>query len=157
MITRRQPGRAAPMDAGRGRFEHILVPSDLTARTEKALQVAGELAPPAGGRVTLLHVIEEIQGLPLKDVRAFYHRLERRAETAMQGLARRARQDSAAVSHVVVRGRTAEKIVEYAVANDVDLIVLASHRVNPSLVGRDWGTVSYKVGILAQCAVLLVK
>ena len=36
-------------------------------------------------------------------------------------------------------------------------IVLASHRVNPSKVNRDWGTISYKVGLLAQCPVLLVK
>ena len=53
--------------------------------------------------------------------------------------------------------RVAEAIVKYAAANEVDLIVLASHRVKPSRVDRDWGTMSYKVGILAQCPVLLVK
>jgi universal stress protein A len=47
--------------------------------------------------------------------------------------------------------------VRFAIANEADLIVLASHRVNPSAVDRDWGTISYKVGILAQCPVLLVK
>ena len=60
-------------------------------------------------------------------------------------------------ARVLVRGRPAEEIVKYATSNEVDLIVLASHRVNPSLVNRDWGTISYKVGILAQCPVLLVK
>jgi universal stress protein A len=44
-----------------------------------------------------------------------------------------------------------------AKARRADLIVLASHPVNPAMLGRDWGTISYKVGILAQCAVLLVK
>ena len=57
----------------------------------------------------------------------------------------------------MVYGRRAEDIVNFAAANGVDLIVLASHRVNPSRVNRDWGTISYKVGILAQCPVLLVK
>jgi nucleotide-binding universal stress UspA family protein len=61
------------------------------------------------------------------------------------------------VESAVVYGRRAEEIVKYASANNVDLIVLASHRVNPSMVNRDWGTISYKVGILAQCPVLLVK
>jgi universal stress protein A len=61
------------------------------------------------------------------------------------------------LSRVLVRGRRAEEIVKYAEAHEVDLIVLASHRVKPSLVDRDWGTISYKVGILAQCPVLLVK
>jgi nucleotide-binding universal stress UspA family protein len=61
------------------------------------------------------------------------------------------------VESVVVYGRRAEGIVDFAAAHDVDLIVLASHRVDPSMANRDWGTISYKVGILAQCPVLLVK
>jgi len=72
-------------------------------------------------------------------------------------LTRRARENAPAAARVIVRGRRAEEIVKYAAANEVDLVVLASHRVNPSLVDRDWGTISYKVGILAQCPVLLVK
>ena len=54
-------------------------------------------------------------------------------------------------------GKRAEQIVDFAAAHAVDLIVLASHRVNPTMVNRDWGSISYKVGILAQCPVLLVK
>jgi nucleotide-binding universal stress UspA family protein len=75
----------------------------------------------------------------------------------MEALMRRARADAPPAGGVIVRGRRAEEIVKYAAANEVDLIVLASHRVNPSAVDRDWGTISYKVGILAQCPVLLVK
>jgi universal stress protein A len=158
MMTRRQPaGRAARPDTSDGRFRHILVPTDLTDRTEKALQLAGQLASHAGGQLTMIHVIETIQGLPPQEVRSFYNRLERKARKAMEALTRRARQDPPALSRVLVRGRRAEEIVKYAEAHEVDLIVLASHRVKPSLVDRDWGTISYKVGILAQCPVLLVK
>jgi universal stress protein A len=157
MTKRRQPGGVATASVSPGRFRHILVPTDLTVRTDKALQLAGELSAPAGGRVTLIHVIEEIPGLPLKEVTAFYHRLERKAQKAMDALTSRAHQQAADVSGIAVRGAVAEEIVSYAVGTQVDLIVLASHRVNPSLVGRDWGTLSYKVGILAQCPVLLVK
>jgi universal stress protein A len=56
-----------------------------------------------------------------------------------------------------VFGRRPDQIVSFASANGVDLIVLASHRVNPSMENRDWGSISYKVSILAQCPVLLVK
>jgi universal stress protein A len=136
-------------------FRHILVPTDLTERTDKALQLAHTLASHEASRVTLLHVIENIDGLRLEELRPFYARLERKARTAMNVLVKR-RPESAAAS-AVVYGRRAEEIVNFAAANDVDLIVLASHRVNPSLVNRDWGTISYKVGILAQCPVLLVK
>jgi universal stress protein A len=57
----------------------------------------------------------------------------------------------------IVYGDRPEEIVKFAAAHKIDLIVLASHRINPSAVGRDWGTISYKVGLLAQCPVLLVK
>jgi nucleotide-binding universal stress UspA family protein len=70
---------------------------------------------------------------------------------------RRLRCDIRLDASAFVYGRRAGEIVQYAAANEVDLIVLASHRVNPSRIARDWGTISYKVGILAQCPVLLVK
>ena len=152
---RQRPGRTnAPSDS---RFRHILVPTDLTERTEKALELAGQLASHAAARVTLLHVIETIPGLSFGEVKPLYDRLERNARKAMESLMRRGGEEGPAVSPVIVEGRRAEAIVKYAAANEVDLIVLASHRVKPSRVDRDWGTMSYKVGILAQCPVLLVK
>jgi nucleotide-binding universal stress UspA family protein len=139
------------------RFRHILVPTDLTERTDKALQLAGRFASRDAARVTLLHVIETISGLPFDELKPFYERMERKAGTAMNGLVRRTPEGVATAANAVAYGRRAEEIVNYAAANAVDLIVLASHRVNPSMVNRDWGTISYKVGILAQCPVLLVK
>jgi universal stress protein A len=148
----RQPaGRTQPREGG---FHHILVPTDLTERTGKALELASQLA---AGRVTLLHVVETIEGLPREELQPFYERLERKARKAMELLTQHARREAPAVARVVVLGRRAEEIVRYAAANEVDLIVLASHRVKPSRIDRDWGTMSYKVGILAQCPVLLVK
>ena len=129
----------------------------LTERTEKALRLANMLASRNSARVTLLHVIEALDGLSFKELKPFYERLERKARTTMNELIRRAPERSASAAGAVVYGRRAEDIVKFAAANGVDLIVLASHRVNPSRVNRDWGTISYKVGILAQCPVLLVK
>jgi nucleotide-binding universal stress UspA family protein len=139
------------------RFRHLLVPADLTERTEKALQVADKLAVSDKSRITLVHVIETIDGVQFDELKPFYERLEQKARTAMTRLARGVPEGVAQVESAVVYGKRAEEIVKYASANDVDLIVLASHRVNPSRVNRDWGTISYKVGILAQCPVLLVK
>ena len=139
------------------RFHHLLVPTDLTERTEKALQLANTLAGPDTSRITLVHVVETIEGLRFDELRPFYRRLEKNALTAMTRLARRVVAGGAQVESAVAYGRRAEEIVNFAAAHDVDLIVLASHRVDPSKVNRDWGTISYKVGILAQCPVLLVK
>jgi K+-sensing histidine kinase KdpD len=53
-------GRKNPKPRARRslRFEHLLVPTDLTARTEKALDVAATLAASNASRITLVHVIE---------------------------------------------------------------------------------------------------
>jgi universal stress protein A len=136
-------------------FRHILVPTDLTKRTDKALQLAARLAVSDASRITLVHVIETIEGAQFDELKSFYQRLERKAREAMTKLARQApaRHLEAALAY----GRRAEEIVKFAAGNGVDLIVLASHQVKPTGVDRDWGTISYKVGILAQCPVLLVK
>ncbi len=143
-----------PTPAPAAGFDHVLVPTDLTSRTEKALQLAAKLA---ASRITLVHVIQTIEGLRFDELKRFYARLEKKARTEMSRLGRRVPEGSAQVVYAVTYGRAAEEIVKFAAASDVDLIVLASHRVNPSMANRDWGTISYKVGILAQCPVLLVK
>jgi nucleotide-binding universal stress UspA family protein len=158
-MTKRTKGRVGTRPGANDdvRFRHILIPSDLTERTDRALQLASRLASSGTTRVTLVHVIETIEGLPFEELRPFYERMERKARAAMNAFAERAPHGAARASHEVAYGRRAEEIVRFAAANGVDLIVLASHRVNPSMVGRDWGTISYKVGILADCPVLLVK
>ena len=137
------------------RFHHVLVPTDLTDRTEKALDLADKLTVAETSRITLMHVIEIVEGMQFDELKPFYDRLERKARTTMTRFAGRV--SSMRVKNVLIYGRRAEEIVKFAAANDVDLIVLASHRVTPSKVNRDWGTISYQVGLLAQCPVLLVK
>jgi nucleotide-binding universal stress UspA family protein len=137
-------------------FRRILVPTDLTERTVKALRLAAGLSNARHPQITLLHVIETVRGLDFESLKSFYRKLENKARTEMALLQRRAI-PKANVQHVVVYGTRAEEIVRFASRRNVDLIVLPSHTVNPRVVGRDWGTISYKVGILASCPVLLVK
>lgn len=138
-------------------FQRILVPTDLTERVEKALDLALPLSAPDNSRVTLLHVIETFRGLEFEEMRPYYQKFEKKAQGIMAAALARLPKARAEVVKEIVYGDRADEIVKFASAHKVDLIVLASHRVNPSVVGRDWGTISYKVGILAQCPVLLVK
>src|SRR5581483_3179075 len=61
----------------------IVVPLDLTAKHQKALETAAELAA-AGGEVALVHVVELIPGLPVEEEKAFYNRLERVARAHLE-------------------------------------------------------------------------
>jgi nucleotide-binding universal stress UspA family protein len=138
-------------------FEHILVPLDLSAQNQRALSTALQLARANGARVTLLHVIQRIADLPPADVRGFYEQVRKVAHARLTRAARPFAARKIDVRSAVFVGTPAEEIVRYAAANRVDLIVLASHKINLSRSARGWGTTSYKVGILCQCPVLLVK
>jgi universal stress protein A len=137
-------------------FRHIIVPTDLTDRTVRALELTSRLAD-SRSRVTLLHVVQTVPGLDFNALRPAYEKLRARAARKMATIVSRASSPGLGVDIKIGYGSRAETIVRAAAAMRADLIVLPSHRVNPSMVGRDWGTISYKVGILAQCPVLLVK
>ena len=138
-------------------FQRILVPTDLTERADKALDVALTFGAPDRSRVTLLHVIETFRGLEFEEMKAVYKKFEKTAQEKMTTARARLSNTGTEVVQEIVYGDRAEEIVKFASAHKIDLIVLASHRVNHAAVGRDWGTISYKVGLLAQCPVLLVK
>lgn len=137
-------------------FDHILVPTDLTDRTVPALTTAGQMARP-GGRVTLLHVIETIPNVGFEELQSFYRDLEGKARSRMDDLVGRPGVPEVEITREIVYGRRAEEIVRVATSRGVDLIVLASHRIDLREESPHWGTISYKVGILSPCPVLLMK
>ena len=138
-------------------FHNILVPTDLSGHTARAADMARDMGRAAGARITLFHVIETLSGANYEEFESFYRELEGRASSHLTSLASRFEGSGLEVAQTVVYGKPAEEIVRFAVDNQVDLIVLASHKVDLSRPGYGWGTLSYKVGVLAPCPVLLVK
>jgi|GEM_PF-391622 len=137
-------------------FRHLLVPIDLSDRHQRVLEVARSIAAGASARVTVMHVIQRIEGIPPRELASFYERLEtsarKRLERTLQWLATaglRARLR-------LVIGDPAAEILREARRGRVDLIVLGSHHLGRS-PGSGLGTTSYKVGLLCRCPVLLVK
>ena len=138
-------------------FKHLLVPIDLSQRNARALRTALDLARLSGASVTLFHVVYRIAEIPFDELRGFYRRLLRMSERKLSREARGFAKKGVAVSTEVVIGEPAVEIARAAAKHKADLIVIGSHRVNPTRRAAGWGTVSYKVGILCQCPILLVK
>jgi nucleotide-binding universal stress UspA family protein len=138
-------------------FKKILVPMDLTATHERTVGIAAELAKPCHGKVTLLHVIELIEGVALSEDREFYGRLEGKARMHMEPFMSRLEELGISGRALVVYGNRTEAILRTVQDMEADLIVLTSHRIEPGRPGAGWGTLSYKIGILSPCPVLLVK
>ncbi len=143
-------------------FRKILVPVDFTEKNEAAIRVAVELASPAGkgggeAEVTLLHVIETIEHLEPGEVEGFYRSLEARSAAKMFLLEERFQQAGVKARHEVLVGKRAETIVRYAEEHEADLILLSSHKVDRQHPALGIGSLSYRVAIVANCPVLLVK
>ena len=138
-------------------FRHILVPLDLGATSTRAIRIALDLAGESRARVTLLHVIYRITGIPTAELRGFYRRIEEASRKKLARVAAVFARRGLDVRGVVVLGSPAHEIVDFATAKRVDLIVMGSHRVDPTRVGMGLGTTSYKVSILCPCPILLVK
>jgi nucleotide-binding universal stress UspA family protein len=138
-------------------FQRILVPVDLTAKSSAAVDLALELATKTAADVTLLHVIETIEHIQFDELKDLYKRLEISAKSGMQEFSERFEDRGLKVACVVTYGHRTEGIIDFAIRDRADLIVVASHRIDPDRPGHDWSTISYGVAILAPCPVLLVK
>jgi nucleotide-binding universal stress UspA family protein len=138
-------------------FRKILLPVDRSDKHAPALNVASELAGQSAGEVLLLHVIEIISGLSLEEEKDFYRRLEKLARAHVQRLADELGRRKVSCRADVVFGNRVPEIVRYAREMGADLIVLTSPRLDLNNPAEGWGSLSYKVSLVAPCPVLLVK
>lgn len=137
-------------------FHQLLVPTDYTSKSIRAARTAIEMASQSGGKVLLLHVIQTIQDAGYDEFREFYDGLLARARERMESMTNDLESDVPLEQHVVF-GPPVGAIIGFAEEQQVDLIVIGSHRINPGNQAEGFGTISYKVGVLASCPVLIVK
>ena len=138
-------------------FHKILVPIDLTEKSLAAVDLAYEFAAQFRAEVILLHVIETIEHVQFDELKPFYERLDSSARKGLQEFSERFVSNNLRVSQALVYGHRTKEIVDFAIQNRIDLIIMASHRIDPDRPGHDWSSISYAVAILSPCPVLLVK
>ncbi len=138
-------------------FRRILVPVDFTARSRRAVRAAARVAAVSRAETTLLHVIERIDDEESAALEPFYRKLEKAAREKMKGLLAEFGDRRLSARAEILYGKPVGEILRFAEANRSDLIVMSSHKLPLRKSGESWGTISYKVGILSRCPVLLVK
>jgi nucleotide-binding universal stress UspA family protein len=138
-------------------FKNILVPTDLSPKSAKALQIAVDMADSEGSRITLLHVIETIEDSETDEFKSFYDRLASKARIKMQKMILQPPAKKLKIDNEIIFGNRVGEIVDFANNHAVDLIILGSHKLTKVDSVEGWATISYKVGILAPCPVMLVK
>jgi nucleotide-binding universal stress UspA family protein len=140
-------------------FRKILVPVDFTEKNEAAIQAALEIiGSNEDAEIYLVHVIETIEHVEFDEMKDFYRELENRSVAKLTQLEERCREARPLRVHYDLQyGKRAEAIVAYAEERGMDLIVLSSHKVDREHPALGWGTISYRIAIVARCPVLLVK
>ncbi|MBI1295741.1 universal stress protein [bacterium] len=135
-------------------FKNILIPVDFSTHNQEALTVAQSLSGSTKVEITLLHIIELIAETSRHgELDSFYDELEAQAQEKFAPLLALAPQ----ANSEIVFGDRVDEILNYADTHKIDLIVMSSRRVDPDNPGENLGTISQRIGILAQCPVLLVK
>ncbi|MEJ7601804.1 MAG: universal stress protein [Kofleriaceae bacterium] len=150
VMATRAPGGAEP-------FDHVLVPLDLSASSQRACEFAAQLARPGGRGITLLHVIEvpvTFSSELTED--AMLEQIDRRASKLVEDAAARLR--TTVSVPVVTRIRIGHPGAQtLAVLDDdptFDLVVMVSHGrtgVRRVLLG----SVAEKIVRHAPCPVLV--
>lgn len=138
-------------------FQRILVPTDFSKKSKKALDIAVNIASHEKGVIHLLHVIEIISDTTFEEFKDFYKNLEKRAEKHMNAMLTKYPDNRTDIRRDIVYGNRTQEILKFAVDKKMDLIVMPSHKIDMKDPSQGWGTISYKIGILSSCPVMLIK
>jgi nucleotide-binding universal stress UspA family protein len=122
-----------------------------------AVDLAYDFAVQSGAEIILLHVIETVEHVEFQELKPFYDRLEDSARKHLKELSERFVSKELSVDQELIYGHRTKQILDVAMQRSVDLIIMASHRIDPERPGHNWSSISYSVAILSSCPVLLVK
>jgi nucleotide-binding universal stress UspA family protein len=114
-------------------FKHILLTTDLSSEAVRPIETITELAKASGAKVTILHVVPDLQVIPhgaptaplqsSPEVPREMEKATRELEAQRAALGDGFEVETAVTSHEDV----AEGIARYAAQHDVDLIALSTH------------------------------
>jgi nucleotide-binding universal stress UspA family protein len=137
-------------------IDRLLLATDLSTASERAADEAIRLAVESGAQLVVLSVVDPGR-LRLPGGR-FLRRIDQeraRIEDGARAVADRARAAGANATFLVWEGDPAEVILAASEAEDVDVVILGSHR--RGLLGRlVLGSMSARVSELSRCPVLVV-
>ena len=124
-----QAANSAGAPAERVGIRTILLATDLSSASANAEELAFELATRLGGALLLVSVIDP-RGLwlPTGGYRQRMDQARDARQVAAQGIVDRARREGVPVRTLIWEGDPGEAIVEAAIAEGVDLIVVGSHQ-----------------------------
>lgn len=136
-------------------FEKILIPTDGSDPSASAAASGMDLAVDQEATVHFLYVIEPLQSSE-GGAQQVLESMRRSGERTVRELAEEAEEKGVEAVTEVVDGTPSKEIVEYARANDIDVIVMGTHG-RTGLRRRLLGSVTEKVVRLSDIPVLTIQ
>ncbi len=140
----------------------ILVPTDFSKYSSKALEVAVDVAKHNNAKIHLLHVVDVVQQcaadycLPSADVASLKGQIKKTSDANLKKMIDKFKKDGVQILGGVKEGAPYEEILKEQKAKKADLIVISSHG-RTGLKKYLIGSVADKVMKAAPCNVVLVK
>lgn len=137
-------------------FERILVPLDGSQLSTCSLPHAVAMAQASGATITLLHVIErQVNNVAISPVDWQLRKTE--AQTYLDEISNQlATFTTVELQSVLLEGRVADRILEYAQQEQIDLVVLSSHGQG-GINGWNVSSIAQKVIHRISTSILLVR
>ena len=138
-------------------YKNILVPTDLTDKSEPAIREALSIAIRSGGQLRLLHVLEKLGGEIDGELEAFYQKLASQADETLTHWQQHFQSEfpGVPIEKVIAVGKRAPEIIHCCEEEKIDLIVMAARTVKPEQ--KSFGTLSHQVALFAPVSVLMVR
>lgn len=142
-------------------LRRILVPLDFSGKSRQALDFAVPLAQQYGGKIILVHVVELMPSYPPYPAEMMIAAPTPRPDTkasreALSNFARELVPRELLARAIVRTGRAYREILDVAIEEDVDLIVIATHGYT-GLKHVLLGSTTEHVVRYAHCPVLTVR
>lgn len=147
----------------------ILVTDDGTEVSNRALKIASQIAGPCEAQIILFHVVDPIEDpntmifgnnkklIEKAKMMNIETTIESRWPKRAQKMIKRLSEQGIASESICVTGNAEEKILEYAKAKKVDMIVMgSSNRLQGLSKIKALSSVTRRVSELADCPVLIV-
>ncbi|MHB8074549.1 universal stress protein [Desulfosporosinus fructosivorans] len=141
-------------------FKKILVPTDASEYSRRALKVALEMARSVHAEVVLLHVSYTPQaywGYTISyGITVTQEQLDQNGELALEATLTGIDTEQVVIHKRVESGHPVTMIVDQIKKDNIDLVVMGSHGYG-AIAGSVLGSVSQRVLQRASCPVLIIK
>lgn len=159
-ISRRGLAATAQAVAPRLQIKSILVPTDLSPASKKALAYAVAFAEKFGAKLTLLHVVAPIEALNYTSAFPLFlpdDKIKAICTGLLEQMVKEEAIDPKLIEKMLVRnGRAFHEITEAAKTLNVDLIIISTHGYT-GLEHALLGSTTERVVRHARCPVLVVR